>query len=106
MLSLHVLARRVARARRTTFFAVVLFMLGGSAHLVHHIEDAACDRGPTPASHVCASCAGLHAGATMAQAPAILHVEPTGTILAVDASTDPEARVPARDAAPRAPPFA
>lgn len=106
MLSLHILARRLARARRTTLFAVVLFVCGGLAHLVHHIEDPTCDRGPAPVSHVCASCAALHAGATAKQPPAIINVEPACSIPPADAGAHPVLRAPARDSAPRAPPFA
>ncbi len=106
MLSLHILARRLARAKRTTLFAVVLFVCGGAAHLLHHIEDPTCDRGPAPISHVCASCAALHAGAMAERPPAILNVVPASAVLPADAAADPAPRAPARDAAPRAPPFA
>lgn len=85
---------------------VVLFVSGGAAHLLHHLEDPSCDRGPAPASHVCASCAGLHAGAMTEQPPAPVVVEPAGATLAVGAASHPIARLRARETAPRPPPFA
>jgi hypothetical protein len=60
------------RLLTTACLALAMLLLGGAAHLQHHLEDAGCDRGPAPESHACASCSGLHGGALAAVAPTVL----------------------------------
>jgi hypothetical protein len=83
---------------------LAVLVLGGTAHLGHHLADPGCDSGREP--HPCASCAALHGAALAAEAvaaqPPVLLDVPRRPLRV--AAAPAAAVVPA--GGPRAPPVA
>jgi hypothetical protein len=100
--------RLAARARLvfTACFALTMLAVGGAAHVRHHLEDPACDSGPAPESHACASCSNLHGGAMAAETPAVVPSPIVWSPGPVAAVVTPPIRAAVADPAPRAPPLA
>jgi hypothetical protein len=102
-LSLRAFQRR-GRHHWSALLAFALFTLGGSAHLIHHLTDPDCDGGPGPASHVCSSCASLHAGAMVEGIQAIVTQRPEWTRVDAPRLATPQIRFARTLGVPRAPP--
>ncbi len=57
--------RRPAR-RASALLLIAVLVLGGAAHLWHHLTDPDCGEGHGPAAHPCVACAALHGAAVVA----------------------------------------
>ena len=100
-----VLPGRLGHAIRASLLLAAI-VLGAAFHVVHHLQDPACDGGLDPGSHACVACAGLHASTlvaagTHAPEPVAVAWAPIATALHARASVAVRGA-----AAPRAPPAA